>query len=217
METNKEIITQIIDSLDLEFSNHGLAKINREKLIDCWSENRKDHDYKFYGYSTLGNMSESYLKIFKNINKSSCEPWRSYILRTNGYRYCPKCNNLKILADFNTDKDRVASVTSYCKTCNQWSYNNNKEVNNAQKAKQRAAKLSRTPCWLTKEDQQAIKDLYAEAQELEKLTGIKYHVDHEIPLQGLLVSGLHVPNNLQIITATENCSKSTTQQDKMNG
>ncbi len=45
------------------------------------------------------------------------------------------------------------------------------------------------------------------AKVLEKLTGEKYHVDHVIPLQGKNVSGLHIPANLQILTATANMKK----------
>ena len=71
-------------------------------------------------------------------------------------------------------------------------------------AKRKAAKLQRTPNWLTVDDYHAIRTLYETAAALTKSTGIKHHVDHVIPLQGKTVSGFHCPTNLQILTATEN-------------
>ena len=70
-----------------------------------------------------------------------------------------------------------------------------------------AAQMQRTPKWLTKKHLEQIKDFYQEAQILEVETGIKHHVDHIIPLQGKLVSGLHVPENLHVIPATDNIRK----------
>lgn len=46
------------------------------------------------------------------------------------------------------------------------------------------------------------------SRSISKKTGTQHHVDHIIPLQGKLVSGLHVPWNLRIIPAHENLSKS---------
>lgn len=85
---------------------------------------------------------------------------------------------------------------------------NNLGIFRAIKAKRRAAKMQRTPSWLSEFDLDYMKSIYIQAKELEKITGIKYHVDHIIPLQGKEVSGLHVPWNLQIITAEENTRKS---------
>lgn len=70
--------------------------------------------------------------------------------------------------------------------------------------KRRAAKLQRTPPWA---DLDSMRAIYAEANRLTQETGIPHHVDHVIPLQGKLVSGLHVHNNLQILTGSENSKK----------
>jgi len=78
---------------------------------------------------------------------------------------------------------------------------------NAQSAKRRAARIQRTPNWLTPDDYHAIRTLYETAAALTESTGIKHHVDHIIPLRGKIVSGFHCPTNLQILTATENHNK----------
>ena len=70
-------------------------------------------------------------------------------------------------------------------------------------ARQKRVKQA-TPSWT---DNNAIKEFYITAQRLSKETGISHEVDHIIPLQGKIVSGLHVPANLQILTEKENQRK----------
>lgn len=62
-----------------------------------------------------------------------------------------------------------------------------------------------TPVWA---DKNKIKELYDHCKKLTEETGIKYHVDHIVPLRHNKVCGLHVENNLRIITADENLQKS---------
>lgn len=79
---------------------------------------------------------------------------------------------------------------------------------NSYNGKRRAAKLLRTPKWLTADDLFIIEEAYHLAKLRSDLTGIQHHVDHILPLQGKKVSGLHVPNNLQVIPAKLNLQKS---------
>ena len=84
---------------------------------------------------------------------------------------------------------------------------NNADRVNASNAKRHANKLKRTPAWLTKDDLWLIKEAYNLAQIRSKHFGFKWHVDHIIPLQGDIVSGLHVPTNLQVIEGKLNIMK----------
>lgn len=84
---------------------------------------------------------------------------------------------------------------------------NNRGRRGAQNAGYRASKLNATPPWLTEEQLNEIKHKYLMREEITRLTGIQYHVDHIHPLKGKNICGLHVPWNLQIITAEENLRK----------
>ena len=61
----------------------------------------------------------------------------------------------------------------------------------------------RTPKWV---DCEAILDVYRKARAMRK-AGHDVQVDHIVPLNGKTVSGLHVPWNLQILSADENLAK----------
>jgi hypothetical protein len=85
---------------------------------------------------------------------------------------------------------------------------NNKGKVNAHTVKRRLAKINRTPKWLTADDHWMIEQVYELAALRTKMFGFAWHVDHILPLQGELVSGLHTPYNLQVIPGADNVRKS---------
>lgn len=95
----------------------------------------------------------------------------------------------------NPAADRERSQARYCAKRHEYI-----AANMARKA----ALAQRTPPWA---DHDAINEAYEVAAFLRDRTGIKFVVDHEVPLRGKLVSGLHVQGNLRIITEHDNRAK----------
>ncbi len=72
------------------------------------------------------------------------------------------------------------------------------------------AKLQRTPKWYDTDYHVQIEAIINDRVRLDEETKTTHHIDHEIPLQGKKVSGLHVPDNLRIMDGSENMSKNNT-------
>ncbi len=92
----------------------------------------------------------------------------------------------------------------------------NKAYWNAKNSKYRADKLQQTPSWVDEEQLWIIQEFYDLAQLRTEVTGVLHHVDHILPLNGRDVSGLHVPENLQVIPWYDNLSKSNKLEEITN-
>jgi len=139
---------------------------------------------------------------------------------------CRECKCELPRTEFNKQKNSKDGLWPKCKPCRKIErreyYEKNKESvlegtrdwnrrnpgrQSALDAKARCKKNNRVPTWLTPKDFEVMSRFYVEAARLTESTGIKYVVDHIIPLNGRYVSGLHVPTNLQIMTSGENSAK----------
>jgi len=98
----------------------------------------------------------------------------------------------------------------YHEAVRRWEKNHpeqHRAIRNAISARYRAASLQATPPWLTADDHGMMLCLYDNAVSLSEAAGIKFDVDHIVPLNGETVCGLHVPWNLRVIAASKNRSK----------
>lgn len=148
---------------------------------------------------------------------------------------CKTCNKRRRDSSFPPDKRTSDGLSKRCNTCaakadkaykeKQKEYNAAFRANNPDydrtwrkqnlgyAAFQTALHQQETPDCLTEEQKEELLTIYAKAAIWTQQTGTAYEVDHVVPRVGLdedgnhVVSGLHVPNNLQIIPAELNRRK----------
>lgn len=145
-------------------------------------------------------------KKTRNWQNKNREKVREYVRKSckNAYDANPEKYKEKsrIRREKNLEKSRKIVNKSYKKI-----YTQRRTQERARINANIAAKRAATPFWLTAIHKAQIREYYEIAKAREMQTGIKYHVDHIIPINGIGVCGLHVPWNLQILSASENCAK----------
>ena len=150
--------------------------------------------YRVGGYSAQG-LSKFTKKYFSD--KPKGQPILTYLYNINEVSCCLTCKAVKPKNEFTKDKTSGTKVNSYCKPCNSLYRKDNVDTV-YYNAKRRAEIQQAIPPWA---NLNKIKQIYKNRPE-------GYHVDHIYPLNGPNICGLHVENNLQYLTASENLSKS---------
>lgn len=84
----------------------------------------------------------------------------------------------------------------------------------AETAAYRLKLTRRVPCWMIKFEREQIRELYKIAARLTRASGVQWHVDHEVPLNGDTVSGLHVLGNLRVVRWRDNLLKGNRFDDE---
>lgn len=150
------------------------------------SKDTSDFYYRKDNNSYRPNCKDCFNKTLYLSNKNKIKE-RVKIWQTNNF---DKIQQYKATWLDNNPKKRKEVLSNWQKR--------NKGYVNSQTAKYRAHKLKATPIWA---DLKAIEEFYKNCPE-------GYEVDHIIPLRGKLVTGLHVLENLQYLSISENRKKS---------
>lgn len=184
-------------------------KCSKNKSLEEFSINSKQKDGRAtYCKLCFNEYYKSYRKI--NLNKKKLSEKLYYdknrediLVKKRVYR---KDNNEKIKIKkkvfYNSNKSSINARTK------DWREKNPGQVK-ANNIKRLVREIKATPKWLTKEQMEEINAFYFLSKELAWLNqdGKPHHVDHIIPLQGKNVCGLHVPWNLQLLSAKDNMIK----------
>lgn len=165
------------------------------------TECRKENDRKNYALNAAKIIERKQEYYFKNAES---------LREKRRLKYAENSEKEKPIAKIRSAEWRLANlekVKAQNSLKSDWK-KKNPHNNAALLAKRRAAKMQRTPHWLSEDDKWMMEQAYELAALRKKMFGFAWHVDHIVPLQGKTVSGLHVPQNLQVIPWVDNLAKS---------
>lgn len=194
-EALKWVIYQVSPNIDTildRYAKNSRKPINTEFLLKIISQPN-------YNLKEIGLSAATITKLLKElfpdrIVSSTGDKVCGFILAKFELKWCGRCCQVHEFSNFRKNKALKHGINAYCKECH---LETTSSTQSNRQSNYRCALLNRTPSWV---DYDEIKKIYDSCPE-------GMHVDHEYPLQGKLVSGLHVHQNLRHISAHDNLSK----------
>jgi hypothetical protein len=176
----------------------SINKYNKHITLDLFLQVLSKDSYNLkqdLGVSS-GTVSSILKKVFPDRKTTTTgDKPDNYLLGLYEYKWCGKCRQVRTFEDFRKNSLLKYGLNTYCKNCHLETTSSTQPLRQSQ---YRCSLLHRTPFWA---NLAKIEQFYINCPK-------DMQVDHYIPLQGKLVSGLHVHNNLQYLSKHDNCSKS---------
>lgn len=225
--TNEDLMLNILDKLSWDYDKE--LNPNRYKntpvlfagelllaLLNTGTV-AKAAEYLKFSYKTINTAIGRELVPLLGSLHGGNETWKYTLMHFSEHKICSECEKLLPYSDYHKDKGSPRGIANKCKDCRsivnaeQYQTETTKEahknsyIKNYGKIRERQStykseRFLRITSW---SETLLIEEFYSKCPE-------GYHVDHIIPLKGKLVSGLHVLNNLQYLTAKENIIKGNT-------
>lgn len=195
-------MTETYQGKPCKYGHSGVRYISNGNCIDCQKERREDPAFR--KANKLRRLE--YPEYYKLITTRKRVRQRKRRLE-NPEKYRLK---IKIWRENNSEhyksirkKKRLENPEYYRLAGRKWRQNNPEK----HCLKQSIRRFKRKLCMPKWSDIEKIKSYYIGAARLTKETGVKYSVDHIIPIAGKNICGLHVHYNLQILTVSDNSKK----------
>lgn len=222
--TNEDLTVLILDKLgwdyDLVLNTNrysGSQPILAGDLILAFlvsDTGTKAAEYLSVPYKKVYTCTERWLTPLFGKLQGGGETWKYTLLSFIEYKRCSSCKKILAYTEFGKDNGSRDGLYHYCKVCRipknaetykqpyiQEAHKRSQELHKediyARNAKYRADRNHRVVPW---SELELIKEVYGKCPE-------DCQVDHELPLKGELISGLHVVRNLQYLTIEDNIRK----------